>query len=139
MEVDTRRLTLLLRDRGVTPGLIIPESLRAELPRLKKELLEAKYEQLDWVKKVSTPTVYEVKAQDFGGKARFQVVAYDYGIKAQLIRDLAFRGCDLTVVPCDYPAEKVLALKTGWRFFVKRPGGSEARDLRGRQHSSTTR
>lgn len=120
--VDTRRMTLHLRNLGVTPALILPECLRAEIPALKKQLADAKYEQLDWIKKVSTQEVYEVHAKDFGGKSRFKVVAYDYGIKGQLIRDLAFRGCDLTIVPCDYPAEKVIAMKPDGVFLSNGPG-----------------
>ncbi len=120
--VDTRRLTLLLRDRGVTPGMIIPESLRSEIPALKKELANANYDQVDYIKKVSTKEPYEFKAQDAGSKPRFKVVAYDYGIKAQLLRDLAARGCDMTVVPADYPAEKVLAMKPNGVFLSNGPG-----------------
>ena len=120
--VDTRRMTLHLRSLGVTPAMLIPESLRSEIPALKKKLADAKYDQMDWIKKVSTKEVYEVKAKDFGGTPRFKIVAYDYGIKGQLIRDLAFRGCDITVVPCDYPAEKVMALKPQGVFLSNGPG-----------------
>lgn len=120
--VDTRRLTLLLRDRGVTPGMIIPESLRSEIPNLKKELAAQKFEQVDYVKLVTTKEVYSVKAEDFGAKSKYKVVAYDYGIKAQLIRDLAIRGCDLTIVPADYPAAKVLDLKPNGVFLSNGPG-----------------
>jgi carbamoyl-phosphate synthase small subunit len=120
--VDTRRLTLFLRDRGVTPGMIIPESLRSEIPELQKQMAAAKYDQIDWIRKVSTKEVYELKAETFGGKSRFKVVAYDYGIKGQLLRDLGARGCDVTVVPCDYSAEKVLALKPNGVFLSNGPG-----------------
>jgi carbamoyl-phosphate synthase small subunit len=120
--VDTRRLTLFLRDRGVTPGMVIPESLRAEIPELQKQMAAAKYDQMDWIRKVSTKEVYELKAADCGGQAKFKIVAYDFGVKAQLLRDLAVRGCDITVVPCDYPAEKVLALKPNGVFLTNGPG-----------------
>ena len=121
-DVDTRRLTLFLRDRGVTPGMIIPESLRSEIPALKKELQDQKYDQIDWIKRVSTKEVYTVKAEAFGAKAKFKVVAYDYGIKGQLLKDLAIRGCDLTVVPADYPAAKVLEMKPNGVFLSNGPG-----------------
>lgn len=120
--VDTRRLTLYLRERGVTSGLILPESLRAEIPALQKKLIDAHYEKIDWVRRVSTKEVYELKAQSFGGKSKYKVVAYDYGIKGQLLRDLGARGCDVTVVPCDYPAEKVLAMKPDGVFLSNGPG-----------------
>ena len=121
-DVDTRRLTLLLRDSGVTPGMIIPESMRSEIPALKKELEAQHYEKIDWIKRVTTKEVYSIKAEDFGGKSKYKVVAYDYGIKAQLLRDLAVRGCDLTVVPADYPASKVLELKPNGVFLSNGPG-----------------
>ena len=120
--VDTRRLTLLLRDRGVTPGMIIPESLRNSIPELKAKLSSVGYDTIDWIKKVTTREVKEYKASDFGGASNYKVVVYDYGVKAQLLRDLAVRGCDLTVVPADYPSEKVLALKPNGVFLSNGPG-----------------
>jgi len=120
--VDTRRLTLFLRDRGVTPGMIIPESLRSEIPELQKKLSQIHYDQIDWIRKVTTKEVYQLKAETFGGQSHFKVVAYDYGIKAQLLRDLCLRGCDVTVVPADYPAEKVLNLKPDGVFLSNGPG-----------------
>jgi len=120
--VDTRRLTLLLRDRGVTPGMIIPESLRGQIPELKRELSEKKYDELDWIKRVTTQSPYLYPASKVGGTSRFKVVAYDFGIKGQLLRDLAVRGCDLTVVPADYPAEEVEKLKPDGVFLSNGPG-----------------
>ena len=120
--VDTRRLTLFLRDRGVTPGMIIPESLRSEIPELQKQLANAKYDQIDWIRKVSTKEVYTLPADSFGGKSLFKIVAYDYGIKGQLLRDLGARGCDTTVVPADYPADKVLAMRPDGVFLSNGPG-----------------
>lgn len=46
-------------------------------------------------------------AKAVNGAARYKVVAYDYGIKTNILRRLASFGCDVTVVPADYPAEKV--------------------------------
>lgn len=127
--VDTRRLTLLLRDRGVTPGMILPESLRAEIPALKRELSAKKYDQLDWIRKVTTrePYRYNLPAGARGqppsaGQRRHHVVAYDFGIKGQLLKDLAARGCDLTVVPADTPAEEVLRMKPDGVFLSNGPG-----------------
>jgi carbamoyl-phosphate synthase small subunit len=120
--VDTRRLTLLLRDRGVTPGMIIPESLRGEIETLKKELAAQNYDHIDWIKRVSTKEAYQFKSTAPAGQPHFKVVAYDFGIKGQLLRDLAARGCDLTVVPCDFPAEKVLEMKPQGVFLSNGPG-----------------
>jgi carbamoyl-phosphate synthase small subunit len=120
--VDTRRLTLYLRDRGVTPGMIIPESLREAIPELKRELIGKKYEEIDWIKRVTTREVYSFPLKSGATKPRFKVVAYDFGIKAQLLRDLAARGCDLTVVPADYPAEEVERMKPDGVFLSNGPG-----------------
>jgi carbamoyl-phosphate synthase small subunit len=121
-DVDTRRLTLFLRDRGVTPGMIIPESLREQIPALQKQLSDIRYDQIDWIKKVTTKEVYELKSASVSTKSRYKVVAYDYGVKAQLLRDLNARGCDVTVVPADYAAEKVMALKPDGVFLSNGPG-----------------
>jgi carbamoyl-phosphate synthase small subunit len=120
--VDTRRLTLALRDLGVTPGMILPEAMRERIPELKNELQGKKYESFDFIKSVTTSKPYEFPASRAGGKSRFRVVAYDFGIKGQLLRDLASRGCDLTVVPADYPAEEVEKLKPDGVFLSNGPG-----------------
>lgn len=57
------------------------------------------------------PPAHAAKAVN--GAARYKVVAYDYGIKTNILRRLASFGCDITVVPADYPAEKV----RGPQFF----------------------
>ena len=120
--VDTRRLTLALRDLGVTPGLIIPLALRDQLPEWKKLLKDKNYETFDWIKSVTTAKPYPFAASQAGGKSRFKVVAYDYGIKGQLLRDLALRGCDLTVVPADFPAAEVEKMNPDGIFLSNGPG-----------------
>ncbi len=120
--VDTRRLTLALRDRGVTPGMIIPEAMRERIPELKRELQAKQYGSFDWIKSVSTMKPYLYPASSQAGKSRFKVVAYDFGIKGQLLRDLASRGCELTVVPADFPAEEVEKMKTDGVFLSNGPG-----------------
>ena len=119
--VDTRALTLYLRDRGVTPGFIIPASLREQIPELKKELARQDYGSIDWILKVTTPEVYTVPASSVA-KTKYQIVAYDFGIKGQLLRELSDRGCEIKVVPADYPAEKVLAMKPQGVFLSNGPG-----------------
>ena len=121
-DVDTRALTLFLRDRGVTPGFILPSSEKARIPELKKQLASHDYSKFDWIKHVSTREPYWFRAKDHGGTAKFKVVVYDYGVKMQLLRDLAKRGCDLYVVPADYPAEKVLQEKPHGVFLSNGPG-----------------
>ena len=121
-DVDTRALTLYLRDGGVTPGFIIPETEKENIPALQKELKAKDYGSFDWILEVTTKTPYWVRAEKYGAKAQYKVVAYDYGIKQQLLRDLAKRGCDVMVVPADYPAEKVLAEKPKGVFLSNGPG-----------------
>jgi carbamoyl-phosphate synthase small subunit len=121
-DVDTRALTLYLRDRGVTPGFIIPAEFKNRIPEITKTLVNQDYAAIDWIKKVSTDKVYTVEAKTYGAAKKYSVVAYDYGIKGQLLRELAMRGCDVQVVPCDYPAEKVLAMKPQGVFLSNGPG-----------------
>ncbi len=123
--VDTRRLTLVLRDRGVSAGMILPAAMRERLPEMKKELRGKNYGSFDWIKSVTTATPYVYPASRAGGVSRFKVVAYDYGIKGQLLRDLAARGCDLTVVPADFPAEEVEKMKPDGVFLSNGPGDPE--------------
>jgi carbamoyl-phosphate synthase small subunit len=60
----------------------------------------------------------------------YHVVAYDYGVKLNILRMLVARGCRLTVVPAQTPASEVLALQAGWRLPVQRPRRSGAVRLR---------
>ena len=57
-------------------------------------------------------------------RPRHKVVAYDYGIKHNILRRLVSSGCDVTVVPAETSAEDVLALQARWRVSVQRPGRS---------------
>ena len=120
--VDTRALTLYLRNGGVTPGMIIAESDRSKIAEYQKELSLKDYASIDWILKVTTRTPYEKKSTAAAHVKSMKVVAYDYGIKGQLLVDLAARGCDVTVVPADYPAEKVLAMKPQGVFLSNGPG-----------------
>jgi carbamoyl-phosphate synthase small subunit len=55
------------------------------------------------------------------GARKFRVVAYDYGIKHNILRRLTSFGCDVTVVPADYPADKVLEMDPDGVFFSNGP------------------
>ncbi len=123
--LDTRALTLYLRDKGVATGMILPERDESALADWKKSRLEKnhdqKYDGIDWIMRVTTQEPYWAKATN-GGVASFKVVAYDYGIKQQLVRELNQRGCDVLIVPADYPSEKVLAEKPNGVFLSNGPG-----------------
>jgi carbamoyl-phosphate synthase small subunit len=120
--VDTRALTIYLRSRGVTPGFILPESEKARIPELKKELVAKNYAAMDWILKTTTKEPHWVRAKSEGKDAKYKVVAYDYGVKGQLIKELAMRGCDVLVVPADYPSEKVMQENPQGIFLTNGPG-----------------
>ncbi|MBY0489058.1 MAG: glutamine-hydrolyzing carbamoyl-phosphate synthase small subunit [Gemmatimonadaceae bacterium] len=120
-EVDTRRLTKHLRSRGVMRGVIGA----GDSPT--KEALGAldscpSMEGLDLATVVSTREPYQ------WGKAEatFHVVAYDYGIKRNILRLFEAHDCRVTVVPSDTPAEQVLAMNPDGVFLSNGPGDPEA-------------
>jgi carbamoyl-phosphate synthase small subunit len=130
--IDTRALTRHLRDFGAQPGIITtnvvkPEDLVARaraLPNMSG---------LDLVKEVTCDKAYTWDEGDwdlktgYGGKAasRYLVVAYDYGIKRNILRLLTSAGCDVTVVPATMPAEEVLGMNPDGVFLSNGPGDPE--------------
>jgi carbamoyl-phosphate synthase small subunit len=125
-DIDTRRLVRLLRDHGALRGVI------AVGERNVQELVETarkspKMAGQDLVSRVSTTSNYEwtqgvdpVSSSDkvaARGEERFQVVAYDYGIKRNILRHLVQLGSRVMVVPSTATAEEVLALKPMACFF----------------------
>ncbi len=132
-DIDTRRLTRLLRDKGAQNGCImvgdLDESRALEAARAFPGL-----KGMDLAKVVSTPRTYSWSegswqlGKGFGqatGTERFKVVAYDFGAKANILRMLVDRGCELTVVPAQTPAAEVLALKPDGVFLSNGPGDPE--------------
>lgn len=134
--IDTRKLTRILRDRGAQngalmagDGLDVEKALEAarKFPGLKG---------MDLAKVVSTDKAYPWRDGqidlDTGApvqaEARFKVVAYDFGVKHNILRMLAERGCDVTVVPAQTPAAEVLALKPDGVFLSNGPGDPEPCD-----------
>ena len=111
--VDTRKLTRIVREYGVMNGAIVEGEPTAEL----MERIKA-YRQIDAVANVSCKEPYHVKQ----GKPRFKVTMIDYGAKRNIARELAARGCDVTVVPHDTSAEKILAGKPDGIMLSNGPG-----------------
>jgi carbamoyl-phosphate synthase small subunit len=101
VDVDTRALTLYLRERGVVPGYFTTDEFRT-LNRIPQFIPQDH----DWILETTTKEPYWLHANQ--GQTKHKVVAYDFGVKAQLLRELQQRGCDVWVVPADFPAEKVL-------------------------------
>jgi carbamoyl-phosphate synthase small subunit len=119
--VDTRRLTRHLRTAGVVNGVIGA----GESPSLEAEAaLEAcpSMEGLDLASRVTTPETYE-----WGNpQAPHHIVAYDYGIKRNILRLFDDAGCRVTVVPAQTPAESVLEMRPDGVFLSNGPGDPDA-------------
>lgn len=126
--VDTRAVTLYLRDRGVTPGVVIHDSMKGSIEAIKRDQAKQDYASIDWIKKVTTREPYQYVPHQPGatgakaGPQKFKVIVYDYGVKGRLLRELSDRGCELKVVPADFPAEKVLQEKPHGVFLSNGPG-----------------
>ena len=134
--IDTRKLTRLLRDQGAQNGAIVGLAAGEEVTqaRIDEAIAAAKaapsMKGLDLAKVVSTDKSYpwteaEWTLSEGYGKLespRFKVVAYDFGVKKNILRMLAERGCDVTVVPAQTPAKDVLALNPDGVFLSNGPG-----------------
>jgi carbamoyl-phosphate synthase small subunit len=133
-EIDTRSLVRRLRSRGVMRGVLSgaggdPKELIA------KALTCPSMAGLDLATRVTTPERYAwdqpvrscSPSEDFGAPAepRYNVVAYDFGIKRNILRRLVHIGCRVTVVPAATTAEEVLALKPDGVFLSNGPGDPE--------------
>jgi len=138
-EIDTRRLTRVLRDKGPLNGCIVSGAAlenmgeggavdkAKEFPGLKG---------MDLAKVVSTKVQYPwtegvwdlVNGHSKDVPSRFRVVAYDFGAKRNILRMLVERGCEVTVVPAQTPAADVLAMNPDGIFLSNGPGDPEPCD-----------
>ncbi|HUA81016.1 MAG TPA: glutamine-hydrolyzing carbamoyl-phosphate synthase small subunit [Dyella sp.] len=134
--VDTRRLTRILRDKGAQNGcLVASESINVD-DALAKARAFPGLDGMDLAKVVSVTKpynwnegVYDLDRTLFNETdKRFNVVAYDYGVKRNILRLLAERGCEITVVPAQTPAADVLAMKPDGVFLSNGPGDPAACD-----------
>ena len=138
-EIDTRRLTRLLRLKGALNGcLLTGEALEAggeaEALRLAKAFPGLKG--MDLAKEVSVKESFDwqggVWDLESGYKVdsdnRFKIVAYDFGVKNNILRMLVDRDCEVTVVPAQTPASEVLAMKPHGIFLSNGPGDPEPCD-----------
>lgn len=128
--IDTRRLTRILRDKGALAGCIVAgQDIDAEAALAKARAFPG-LAGMDLAKVVSTKEnyrwnegSYDLDKVAFAQPAkRFKVVAYDFGVKRNILRMLADRGCDVTVVPAQTPVAEVLALKPDGVFLSNGPG-----------------
>ena len=138
--IDTRRLTRILRDKGAQSGCIIAGSDAGVANVQEKALEQAKafpgLKGMDLAKVVSTSSPYEwnesIWSLTSGHQAAtdlpYHVVAFDFGIKRNILRLLVSQGCKVTVVPANTSAEKVLAMNPHGVFLSNGPGDPEPCD-----------
>lgn len=124
-EVDTRSLVLKIRSRGAMRGIISSEELDAK-KLLAKTRSAPTMLGADLASSVTCSEAYSVGnlRTEEEGKI-FKVVAYDYGIKRNILNNLTAVGCSLTVVPASTPADDVLAMKPDGVFLSNGPGDPE--------------
>jgi len=135
-DIDTRKLTRLLREKGAQAGcLVTGENVDADAAIAQARAFPG-LAGMDLAKVVTVAKAYDWTEGEWQlGKGyvpqanpRFHVVAYDFGVKRNILRMLAARGCKLTVVPAQTPAKDVLALKPDGVFLSNGPGDPEPCD-----------
>jgi carbamoyl-phosphate synthase small subunit len=136
-DIDTRDLTRLLREKGAQAGCLMAGEIDVE-----KALEQARafpgLSGMDLAKVVTTRQRYTWNEGSWqlgqGFRARpnsgrtYNVVAYDYGVKRNILRMLVDRGCQVTVVPAQTPVSEILALKPDGVFLSNGPGDPEPCD-----------
>ena len=134
-DIDTRKLTRILRSKGAQNGCILAGENITEEEAIAKARAFGGLNGLDLAKVCCDPEGFEWTEGSWElGKGftqpelKYHVVAYDYGVKTNILRMLADRGCKLTVVPAQTPAEKVLALNPDGIFLSNGPGDPAACD-----------
>lgn len=140
--IDTRKLTRLLRSKGAQNGCIATFAAGHKLTQADVDQAVARAKAapemagLDLAKVVSTKTPYEWSETEwklgdgYGKQAspKFHVVAYDYGVKRNILRMLASRGCRITVLPAQASASELLKHKPDGIFLANGPGDPAACD-----------
>ncbi len=141
-DIDTRRLTRILRDKGAQNGAILAGVDAEGEDAVERALAAAKafpgLKGMDLAKEVSCKEAYEWSEGEWAlgegyadasqGERPYHVVAFDYGVKFNILRMLAARGCRLTVVPAQTPAAEVLAMNPDGVFLANGPGDPEPCD-----------
>ncbi|MDB1123005.1 glutamine-hydrolyzing carbamoyl-phosphate synthase small subunit [Vibrio algarum] len=135
-DIDTRKLTRILREKGAQNGCIVAGNNLDESLALAKAKEFPGLKGMDLAKKVTTKESFSWKQGSWelvGGlpeakkdsELPYHVVAYDFGAKRNILRMLVDRGCRLTVVPAQTPAEDVLAMNPDGVFLSNGPGDPE--------------
>ncbi len=134
--IDTRRLTRLLREKGAQSGCIMTGERLDEAAAIYAARAFPGLKGMDLAKVVSTRSAYQWNEGSIGHQPppvlratqRLHVVAYDYGIKRNILRLLSDQGCRMTVVPATMSAQEVLALNPDGVFLSNGPGDPEPCD-----------
>ena len=137
--IDTRRLTRILREKGAQNGCIMAGDNISEEAAIAAARGFPGLKGMDLAKVVSTKekyewrsTVWDLKTDSHAtieaSELPYHVVAYDYGVKLNILRMLVERGCRVTVVPAQTPAAEALALKPDGVFLSNGPGDPEPCD-----------
>lgn len=139
-DIDTRQLTRLLREKGAQNGCIMAGDNIDKQAALEAARAFTGLKGMDLAKEVTTDSGYEWAEgswhletgyktyPDLKTNAKYHVVAYDFGVKRNILRMLTDRGCRLTVVPAQTPAQEVLALNPDGVFLSNGPGDPEPCD-----------
>jgi carbamoyl-phosphate synthase small subunit len=136
-DVDTRQLTKLLRNTGCLVGAISTDASKTDAELLEmtkswtivgKDLLSVVSctEPYEWQDPTKSEWEFNSKAKASHSSSPYLVVAYDFGIKHNILRRLASFGCKIIVVPATYPASEVLKMNPDGVFFSNGPGDPSA-------------
>ena len=135
--IDTRMLTKMLRTEGALRGILSTKDLNDE-SLIAKAKSSPSMNGLDLAKVVTckekyfwneidkTPFALEIKKRKTANEKIFNVVVYDFGIKQNILRRLTTYGCNLTIVPANFPASEVLKINPDGIFLSNGPGDPDA-------------
>ncbi len=137
--IDTRRLTRILREKGAQNGCILAGANATEEKALELARSFPGLKGMDLAKEVSVKERYEWRSSLWNletdshpeipaSELPYHVVAYDYGVKYNILRMLVARGCRVTVLPAQAPASEALALNPDGVFLSNGPGDPEPCD-----------
>lgn len=137
--IDTRKLTRILREKGAQNGCILAGDDITEAQALEAARAFPGLKGMDLAKEVSVKQSYEWRRSVWGletdsapeipaDQLPYHVVAFDYGVKYNILRMLVARGCRITVLPAQTPASEALALNPDGIFLANGPGDPEPCD-----------